>query len=479
MVGVNKLSPRPVPSSSPRSKISVAPFHLAWAKNFEEELRVLQLAAMEHGKTSLLLAFVLWTLGRNRDARIAVVFATHSQATRLLSAIREHIQQNAQLREVFPGLKPASGARSKWADDQIVIERSIASKDPSVIALGLFGPVLGARLDLVVADDLVTFENSLTQTQRAKVSGWFRSTLVGRVVADGKILCVGTPWHPDDVLGELERSGEYVVRRDPALTENGEPLWPEVWPMERLEQRRREVGEIEFSRTMLLRVISDATSRFRANWFEHAFRAAADLGIALVAEYDGPWPTFTGVDLGVGQQIHHDESAIVTIAVMPDKRRVLLNVEAGRWQAPELVARIKSTQQRYRSKVRVESNAAQAYIAQFLAAEGVRVEAHATTKAKHLGIETLAVEVERGSWIIPESPASCALVREMISYSPVGHSGDRLMALWLAREAAAASTRCEPLPIMRSNDMLAFDVEGRPIVRGAVDFPDDCWMDAW
>ncbi len=457
----------------------LAPFHLEWAKNFEQYPRVLQLAAMEHGKTSLLLAYVLWTLGRNPDARIAVVFATHSQATRLLSAVREHIQQNKQLREVFPKLKPASGARSKWADDQIVIERSIASKDPSVIALGLFGPVLGARLDLVVADDLVSFENSLTQTQRAKVSAWFRSTLVGRVVATGKILCVGTPWHPDDLLGDLERSGEYFVRRDPALTETGDPLWPDVWSMDRLEQRRREVGEIEFSRTMLLRVISDATSRFRADWFEHTFRAASDIGVTLVGEYDGAWPTFTGVDLGVGQTLHHDESAIVTIAVMPDKRRILLNVEAGRWQAPELVARIKSTQQRYRSKVRVESNAAQAYIAQFLAAEGVRVEAHATTKAKHLGIEALAVEIERGSWLIPDAPASRVLVREMITYSPVGHSGDRLMALWLAREAAEASTRYEPLPIMRSSDILAFDVEGRPVVRGAVDFLEDCWTNAW
>lgn len=459
---------------------TLASFHLQWARNFEQHSRVLQLAAMEHGKTSLLLAFVLWTLGRSPDARIAVVFATHSQATRLLSAVREHIQQNEQLREVFPRLKPASGARSKWADDQIVIERSIASKDPSVIALGLFGPVLGARLDLVVADDLVTFENSLTLTQRTKVSGWFRSTLVGRVVANGKILCVGTPWHPDDLLGELERSGEYVVGRDPAITENNEPLWPEVWPMQRLEQRRREVGEIEFSRTMMLRVISDATSRFRADWFEHAFRTAADLGITLVGEYDGPWQTFTGVDLGVGQTQQHDESALVTIAVIPsDKRRVLLNVEAGRWQAPELVARIKSTQQRYRSKVRVESNAAQAYIAQFLAAEGVRVEAHATTKAKHLGIEALAVEVERGSWLIPDAPASRVLVREMITYSPVGHSGDRLMALWLAREAAEASTRYEPLPIMRSNDMIAFDVEGRPVVRGALEFPEESWANVW
>jgi hypothetical protein len=378
----------------------------------------------------------------------------------------------------FPKLKPASGARSKWADDEIIVERSISSKDPSVMALGLFGPVLGARLDLVVADDLVSFENSLTTTQRSKVSGWFRSTLVGRVVANGKILCVGTPWHPEDLYGELERSGEYAVRRDAAITANGEPLWPDKWPMERLEQRRREVGEIEFSRTMLLQVISDAASRFRAEWFEHAFRAAVELGVGLVADYDGPWPTFTGVDLGVGQTQHHDESAIVTVAVMPDKRRVLLNVEAGRWQAPALVSRIKATQRRYRGKVRVESNAAQAYIAQFLSAEGVTVEAHTTTKAKHLGIEALAVEIEQGRWIIPDAPASRTLVREMLAYSPAAHPGDRLMALWLARESADASTKREPFPVpfMRSNSVYSPSAEGAIVARPS-EFPEDAWTD--
>lgn len=294
------------------------------------------------------------------------MFATHSQATRLLAAVRAHIQINARLREIFPNLRPASGARSKWSDDEIIVERSLSSKDPSVIALGLFGPVLGARLDLVVMDDVVTLENALTSTQRFKVSGWFRSTLAGRVVASGKILAVGTPWHPEDPLHELERSGEYAVRRDPALTAEGLPLCPDVWSSERLEQRRREVGEIEFSRTMLLKVISDATSRFRADWFEHSFQATREAGATLVDTYDGRCPTYSGVDLGVGQEKHHDESAIVTVALLPDKRRLVLNVESGRWQAPELVSRIAATHQRFMSKVRVESNAAQRYIAQFL-----------------------------------------------------------------------------------------------------------------
>jgi hypothetical protein len=454
----------------------LAPFHRAWAQSFEGNRRVLLMAAMEHAKTSMLMAFVIWTLGRNPNARIAIVFATHTQSARLLGAIREHIQANANLHAVFPNLRPASGARTKWSDDEIIVERTLSSKDASVIAIGLFGPVLGARLDLVVMDDVVTFENALTATQRSKVSSWFRSTLVGRVVETGTILCVGTPWHPDDLLHELERSGEYAVRRDAALTPDGAPLWPEVWSRERLEQRRREVGEIEFSRTMMLKVLSDAASRFRPEWFEHAFRFAREQNLTLVDTYDGPHATYTGVDLGVGQERHHDESA--TIAAWPDKRRQLLNVEAGRWQAPELVARIRATQQRYKSKVRVESNAAQQYVSQFLAADGVRVESHTTTRDKHLGIEALAVEFEQGRWLIPEAPASRDLVREMLTYSRAGHTGDRLIAAWLAREAATASSLFAPLPMFRTNDILLLDGAGRPrVLQG--EFPEGCWTDVF
>jgi hypothetical protein len=61
-------------------------------------------------------------------------------------------QTNPPLREIFPAPRPASGSRTKWSDDEI-IECSINSRDASVIALGLYGAILGARLDLLVIDD--------------------------------------------------------------------------------------------------------------------------------------------------------------------------------------------------------------------------------------------------------------------------------------------------------------------------------------
>jgi len=428
----------------------LAAHHFRWVEAVAGHPRVVILAPIEHGKTSLLsIAYPVWLLGQNPNLRIGLISETFSQATRPLAAIRQTIIENPRLKEVFPELRPAVGGRARWTDHEILVKRSRAEKDPSILALGVMGPLLGARLDVALLDDVTSWENSFTAAQRQKLITWFKSTLVGRVVDGGRIIAIGTPWDARDLLHELERSGEYHVVRDPALNENGEPLWPETWSAERLKQRRREIGELEFSRQMLLQVVSDATSRFKTAWLDRAFCAADDMGVTFVESYSGPHPTFSGVDLGVGQGPQHAESAIFTVAVLPDGRRQVLNVEAGRWQAPELIQRLKDTHQRYRSRIRVESNAAQAYIVQFLAADGVPVDGQATGRNRHdprWGIESLAVELEANRWIIPEGPETRTWARELLAYSPTGHPGDRVIAGWLAREAARSAEAAPLLP---------------------------------
>jgi hypothetical protein len=52
------------------------------------------------------------------------------------------------------------------------------------------------------------------------------------------------------------------------------------------------------------------------------------------------------------------------------------------------------------------------------------------------GIESLAVELEQGRWLVPDAPESRTWARELLAFSPAAHPGDRVVAAWLAREAA-------------------------------------------
>jgi hypothetical protein len=94
----------------------------------------------------------------------------------------------------------------------------------------------------------------------------------------------------------------------------------------------------------------------------------------------------------------------------------------------------------------VENNAAQDYMRQWLQSyTAVPVRGYTTGRTKAhptLGVESLAVEMENGKWIIPSDqhgrshPEIEAWCNECLFYSPSAHTGDRLMAAFFAREAA-------------------------------------------
>jgi hypothetical protein len=198
--------------------VRLADFQRRWFDTIQSNPRVVLLAPIEHGKTSLIsIALPLFVLGTNPNARIAIISETATQATRILGAIREHILGNPRVREVFPRLRPARGIREQWSDSSIVVDRSITSKDASVIALGELGPLTGTRLDLAILDDVLSWTSTCTETLREKTIAWFKNTLIGRIVHDGKIVAAGSAWHEEDLLHVLAQSSEYFAIRDPAM----------------------------------------------------------------------------------------------------------------------------------------------------------------------------------------------------------------------------------------------------------------------
>lgn len=105
--------------------------------------------------------------------------------------------------------------------------------------------------------------------------------------------------------------------------------------------------------------------------------------------------------------------------------------------------RIIDTHNRYHSIIAVENNAAQEYILQFTKqVSAVPIVPHHTGSNKVdpiFGVQSIAVEMSNGKWIIPSQGGSCApeisaWVQEMLYYDPSKHTGDRLMSSWFARE---------------------------------------------
>ena len=438
------------------SRIQNADFHLEWQETLEEYPRVVLMAPVEHAKTQqVAVGKVLHLLGVNPNLRLALISNTAQQAEKILKQIRAEIERNPRVREVFPDLKPSSRDEDPWHQTQITVERSTISKDPSVQACGWGGPIVGSRLDGAVLDDVLDFENTRTEIQRKKVVEWFDTTLVTRIVEGGFIWLIGTPWHPDDLLHDLGKRPGYVTRRYSAVhnpddpPKRWRPLWPAQWSVARLVDRMENTPIGVFARKYLVRVRLDSTSRFKQLWLDRM--CALGKGRAFTPEaprqhHRGPpLLCFTGVDLGVGKKVQNASTSIFTLALTREGRRLITDIESGQWQAPEIIDRLASVYRRYDSVIFVENNGAQQFLLDMCEGK-VPVFAFTTGSNKwdeKFGVESLAVEMRNGLWIMPSGTdgqqvpeEGRVFMNQCLYFDPEQHTGDRLMAGWLARECA-------------------------------------------
>jgi hypothetical protein len=160
--------------------------------------------------------------------------------------------------------------------------------------------------------------------------------------------------------------------------------------------------------------------------------------------------------LGVKKKASSDPTAVITVLEIPTSKErsdyQLLNIEFGRWNAHEIMEKIAEQQRLFNSEVWVESNGAQDMLIQLMNMSGrsCKVNAFYTGRNKYdpmYGVESLANELAMGCWTIPSwegnlesaEPEVKQLCDEMYAYMPNKHTGDLLMALWIAREGARTS----------------------------------------
>jgi hypothetical protein len=438
--------------------IQNAAHHEAWQTFFNENDFGVILAPVGHGKTQQLLGRVLYMLGKDPTLRIAVVCATDDQARERVVQLRQLLQENERIREVFPDLSLDPDA--KLTEHEFTVQRKTTAKDPSVRAYGVGSKALqGARLDILLMDDVCDRDNTNTVELRSKMVEWFDAVAFSRQTPGMRfrVWVIGTPWHYEDLLHVLKERPAFASQVWSAVLNPDDPqeewrtLWEGVYTPEHARFLWANSTPHAFARKQLCRVRDDQYARFRREWIAKCLRLGA--GRELVdgppsAYWQGPLlPCITGVDLGVGQDEDHDLSVLFTIALMPDRKRLVVDIQSGRWTGPEIVQRIIRTARRYRSIVVVENNAAQDFIRQFAEdADDLPIEPFNTGRNKHdedFGIETLGVELRAGRWVIPASLAGEAtdpeiklLIKGMLNYAPKDHTADHLMAMWIARERA-------------------------------------------
>lgn len=425
------------------SPIKCSAIHQRWAQLCDEHDDLLIWAHRNAGKTSQLSVLrTLWELGRNPNLRFLILAKTLAISVKILRSISMYIVGSEELRKVFPNLRP--DPTGPWTTTELQVKRNSPAKDPSVRAEGANGSLAGGRVDRLIVDDILDDQNVRTQQARDDVASWYGSVVRPMLVKGGRRLVVGTAFHPDDLLHRWARLPGVYVARFPLLNRAGVVTWPQEFPPNVVDKLRTDVGPLNFARQYMCLARDDSEAEFQQTWIDAALRRGAGLDFVYDrSSIPANHRTFTGVDLASSKKHRSDFTIFFTFSQDEHGKRRILNIEAGKFGMPEILKKCKEHHERYDSDIVIEINAAQAYVFQQLRhTTTIRVYAHTTGGNKHdlvYGVLGLTDELERGDWTFPSARTRIELTKfmgEMLFYNPKGHTGDRLMACWFARERA-------------------------------------------
>lgn len=183
------------------------------------------------GKTTLLMFFVTWLIGRNSESSNLYSAYSDTITKAFYNGVLETIQDPATYlwKDVFPKAKIV---QTNAQDETLNIDRK--KRYPSLICRSLYGTLNGACdcNGVLISDDLIGgIEEALNKDRLVAAWGKVDNNLLTRAKEKAKILWCGTRWSMVDPAGirmdllendERFRGRRYRIINLPALNENDE-----------------------------------------------------------------------------------------------------------------------------------------------------------------------------------------------------------------------------------------------------------------
>jgi hypothetical protein len=189
-----------------------------------------------HGKSEeVSKLFPAWYKGRHPDHDVIVSSYAESLAKEFTGAQLDYIQ-SSEYQDIFPDVKLKKDSKAK-VDFK-------TTQGGTTIGSGVGGGITGKGAHLAIIDDPIkNFEEARSETMRDIVDNWYQTTLLTRLEKDGIIILVMTRWHTDDLAGrilarekKIEDGGLWDVLTLPAISSEGNALWPEKYEIKALRQ---------------------------------------------------------------------------------------------------------------------------------------------------------------------------------------------------------------------------------------------------
>ena len=192
-----------------------------------------------HLKTTLFaIAYPLWNLWvKNSGFEICLISSAIDQSIKTFRKVRDIMEDNEFLNQYLPLSKKQSWEKT-----------SIETANGNYYYIKPFNSTTkGTHVDLMICDDLLRQEN-LNQEQVKEI---FWSIVFPTVqTRRGKLIVIGTPQSPDDLLSELEKNWGNI-RLPAVITKKDKwikPLWNERFSLKELKDIQQSMGTYRFNR---------------------------------------------------------------------------------------------------------------------------------------------------------------------------------------------------------------------------------------
>lgn len=233
-------------------------------------------APPRHGKSDLLSWYTpAWVLLNAPNARIMHSSYSGNISKRFGGLTRDTYRVLGKGFNGF-GLSYEINSRGNW--------QTQAGGGMTCIGRGGAMTSLGANL-MIIDDPIRNAQEALSSRIREGMRDWWSSTVLTRLEPGAVVIVTHTRWHREDLIGEiLKNSAEdaglsicrislpaLAVRDDILGRKEGEPLWPEVWPVARLKQQEGTMSRYWWKALYQQDASNPEGTEFPLEWFDDIF----------------------------------------------------------------------------------------------------------------------------------------------------------------------------------------------------------------
>ncbi len=187
--------------------------------------------------------FPAWFLGKFPDKKVMQSSNTSELAVGFGRKVR-NLVDSEMYHDVFPNVRLRQDSKSagRWAVNDY----------GEYFAIGVGGTMTGRGADIVIIDDPHSEQEATLAAHDPSVYDstyeWYTSGPRQRLQPNGAIIIIATRWSERDLIGrvlqdsvERGKPDEWRVIEFPAILPSGNPLWPEFWSLDLLEDLKEEL----------------------------------------------------------------------------------------------------------------------------------------------------------------------------------------------------------------------------------------------